>query len=268
MQKYRNAQVKTFEFNDLQSSHVVSSEATPKAFDFKALHGESLNRPKTSEETIRTERAFESRSSFKIDDHVRESRGISRQEKGDLEERIQQEVERRLQDAYAQAYAEGIEKGRDEGKAEALSAYEEALAQKVEEFAQVIEQVQQQSTRINETSKAEIYEFVKRFTKWIVLKEINEKVYLESLLEKLLLELNVRKNLIIKVGRAQFSEMPEVVTSVESRLGQLSNTRIEIVPELSYPGIVLESENGLIDGSMESIFKNIDKIFEQVIGHE
>jgi flagellar assembly protein FliH len=268
MQKYRNAQVKTFEFNDLQSSHVVSNEATPKAFDFQALHGESLNRPKMSEETIRSERAFESKSSFRIDDNVRESRGISRQEKGDFEGRIEQEVERRLEEAYKQAYAEGIEKGRAEGKEEAMNDYHEALGQKVEDFAQVIAQVQQQSTRIGETSKAEIYEFVKRFTKWIVLKEINEKVYLEALLEKLLLELNVRKNLIIKVGRAQFSDMPEVVKAVEARLGQLSNTRIEIVPELSHPGIILESENGLIDGSMEGVFKNIDKIFEQVLGHE
>ena len=62
--------------------------------------------------------------------------------------------------------------------------------------------------------------------------------------------------------------MPEVVQMVEAKLGQLSNVRIEIVPEISHPGIILESENGLIDGSMEGVFQNIDKIFEQVLKHE
>jgi hypothetical protein len=44
--------------------------------------------------------------------------------------------------------------------------------------------------------------------------------------------------------------------------------RVEIVPELNHPGIILESENSLIDGSLEGVFQNIDKIFEQVVKHE
>ena len=62
--------------------------------------------------------------------------------------------------------------------------------------------------------------------------------------------------------------MPEVIQLVESRLGQLTNIRVEIVPEIIHPGIILESENGLIDGSMEGVFRNIDKIFEQVTSNE
>jgi flagellar assembly protein FliH len=62
--------------------------------------------------------------------------------------------------------------------------------------------------------------------------------------------------------------MPEVIQTVETRLGQLTNVRVEIVPEINHPGIILESENGLIDGSLEGVFQNIDKIFEQVVKHE
>ena len=177
-------------------------------------------------------------------------------------------MKRRLEAAYQDAYQEGLEKGRAEGKEEALNEFHEVLGQRVEEFGQVIAQVQSQSDKVIEKNRTEVYEFIKRFTKWIVLKEINEKVYLETLLEKLILELNARKNLIVKVGRANFAQMPEVVQTVEARLGQLSNIRIEIVPEINHPGIILESENGLIDGSLEGVFANIDKIFEQVIKNE
>lgn len=267
MEKFRNSEIKPFTFNDLKSTHVVSNGSF-QAFEFKTLTGESVNSTKVSEEEIRKERKFASKNNFKIDDIVRDSRGLSRQEQSDLETKIQEEVKRRLEAAYEQAYQEGLERGREEGKEAALAEYHEALGQKVEDFSQVIGQVQGQSDKVLEKNRHEVYEFVKRFTKWIILKEINEKVYLEGLLEKLILELNARKNLIIKVGRANFAQMPEVVKAVEERLGQLQNVRVEIVPEINHPGIILESENGLIDGSLEGVFQNIDKIFEQVIGHE
>mgnify|MGYP006188504205 CR=1 FL=1 len=263
MDKYRNTEIKPFTFSNLESDHVVS-QGQFQSFEFKSLNGESVNSVKATDSEIRTERKFAQKNNFKIDDMVRDYRGLSRQEQNDLEKKIQDEVKRRLDASYEEAYREGIEKGREEGREAALAEFNVALAEKVESFGQVIGQVKGQSEKLLEKNQQEIYEFVKRFTKWIVLKEINEKVYLEGLLEKLILELNARKNLIVKVGKANFSQMPEIIQAVESKLGQLSNVRVEIVPELNHPGIILESENGLIDGSLEGVFQNIDKIFEQV----
>lgn len=267
MEKFRNSEIKPFTFNDLKSTHVVSNGSF-QAFEFQNLTGESVTATKVTEEEIRKERKHAAKNNFKIDDIVRDSRGLARQEQSDVEIKIQQEVKRRLEAAYEEAYKEGLERGREEGKEAAMAEFHEALGQKVEDFGQVIAQVQGQSDKIIENNRSEVYEFVKRFTKWIILKEVNEKVYLEGLLEKLILELNARKNLIVKVGKANFAQMPDVVKAVEERLGQLQNVRIEIVPEIQHPGIILESENGLIDGSLEGVFQNIDKIFEQVVGHE
>lgn len=267
MQKYRNAEIKSFEFTDLQGTHVIT-QTQFKSFEFGTLDGKPMVSEIISDETIRTERNFAKKNNFKIDDIVQDCRGLTKQEQNDLEERIQSEVKKRLELAFQEAYQEGLEKGRAEGRELAINEYQETLAQKAERFDDIITQVQGQSDKILQKNRQEVYEFIKRFTKWIILKEIDEKVYLESLLEKLILELNVRKNLIVKVGRANFEQMPEVIHTVESKLGQLVNVRVEIVPEIHHPGIILESENGLIDGSMEGVFSNIDKIFEQVIRHE
>lgn len=263
MQNFKNTEIKPFQFSDLQSDHVIE-QSKFQSFEFKALDGEAVSVKNISEEEIRKERKYAQKNNFKIDEIVRDYRGLSRQEQNDLEQKIQEEVKRRLEAAYQDAYQEGLEKGRLEGKESAESEYHELLGTKVEEFSLLVTQLQQQSDKILEKNRNEIYEFVKRFTKWIVLKEIDEKVYLQSLLEKLILELNARKNLIVKVGKANFSQMPEVIAAVESRLGQLTNVRVEIVPELNHPGIILDSENGLIDGSLEGVFQNIDKVFEQV----
>jgi len=266
MHKYLSSEIKSFEFSDLKGTHVVTQNDF-KSFTFNEISGEPFKSDKVTDETVRSERGFEKKNNFKIDGAVRDSRGLSRQDQSDFDIKIEEVVNQRLKTAYETAYNEGLEKGRAEGKDEAFAQYQKQLNGKIEEFAQVLTAIQSQNEKIVDKSRHEIYEFVKRFTKWIVLKEINEKLYLENLLEKLILELNARKNLIIKVGLANFNQMPEVVQAVEARLGQLSNLRIEVVPEIQHPGIILESENSLIDGSIEGVFQNIDKIFEQVVKH-
>src|SRR5690606_31260623 len=123
---------------------------------------------------------------------VRELRGLNRQQQDDVELQIQKEVKKRLEKVFQDAYQEGLEKGRNEGHAEAYAKFEVNSAEKITELSQVIENVNAQASKILESNKQETIEFVKRFTKWIVLKEINDKTYLTSLFEKLILELNVR----------------------------------------------------------------------------
>ncbi len=266
MQKQRD-DIKAFQFTEINGEHVVSGNQF-EPFTFKTIEGESVNAKSATDDELRRERKFAAKNDFKIDDIVKDYRGLSRQEQTDLEKRIQAEVSKRVEAAYEKAYAEGLAQGETKGRDEALTKHSQDLSATVDQFVQLISGVQDQTANYMNNHRTEIYEFVKRFTKWIVMKEINEKLYLEQLLEKLILELNCRKNIIIKVGRAQFEAMPEVMKVVEGRIGQLQNTRIEIVPEIRHPGIILESENGLIDGSLEGVFANIDKIFGQVLGHE
>jgi flagellar assembly protein FliH len=267
MSKHRQADIHSFEFADLQGDHVVSGSSKQfQAFSFKSLEGKAVE-SQVSDEEVRKERTFEKQNNFRIDDQVRQLRGLSRQEETDFQKMINEEVERRLKMSQEDAYKEGLELGRKEGKEQALAEFSESLSQKVEDLALQLGEIHLQTEKIYAKNRTELQEFIKRFTKWIVMKEINDDVYLEKLLEKLILELNCRKNLIVKVGRANFSQMPEVVKIVEARLGQLQNVRIEIVPQVAHPGIILESESALIDGSLEGVFKSIDKIFDQVMNN-
>lgn len=267
MEKFRGSDIKPFTFGDLKGPATIT-KGDFKAFSFGELSGESVSRDKVTEDGLRNERNFAAKNNFKIDDIVKDYRGLSRQEQSDLEKRISDEVARRLKAAYEDAFKQGIEEGRETGRAESFGTNQEAITQKIEEFSATLLEVQKQSTQYLEDNKREVIEFVKRFSKWVILKEIDEKVYLENLFEKLVLELNSRKNILVKVGKENFKKMPEIIAVVEAKLGQLQNIRVEVVPEINYPGIILESENGLIDGSLEGVFANIDKIFEQVLKHE
>ena len=106
---------------------------------------------------------------------------------------------------------------------------------------------------------------IRNMTKWIILRELKEDgAYLERLLEKLIIELQARQNLLIQVNKNDFSHMPEILQVVQQRLGTLNNVRLEVDFDISPNGITIESENGIITGTLETQFKNLDKLFESV----
>ena len=105
---------------------------------------------------------------------------------------------------------------------------------------------------------------VKNLTKWIVLKEVDEKYYLARLLEKLIHEINTKTGLVLHVNEKSFGHMPEIIKIVERKVGVLTNVRVEVDLDLDETGIVLESENTIIDGSLDAQFKSLDKLFTSV----
>ena len=58
--------------------------------------------------------------------------------------------------------------------------------------------------------------------------------------------------------------MPEVLEVVQGKLGELTNTRVEIDYDIEAPGIVVESQNGIVNGSLKTQLDSLDKLFEAV----
>lgn len=263
MDKFKNSEIKPFVFSDLQGSHVVT-QPRPEKFQFQDLSGAVIRPEKPAQETIRLERQLEQKNSFKIDKVVRDHRGISEQENDDLEARVSAEVNRRVEEIYQQAFEQGMEAGRQEGMRQIHEIEGGKVQEVADEIQHLMEQFNHQISLATLNHKNEVLKFVKQFSKWVLTKEINEKEYLTGLLEKLLHELNTRRNMIIRVNESSYKLMPEIISALESRLGSLSNVRIEVSSEMNYPGLIVESENGIVDASLENTFAKFDRFFEQV----
>ena len=258
--------VTSFTFGALESSsEPTSSDYRP--YEIPELTGTSISRVNVSAKVIRTEREAEARSSFRVDDIVRDLRGLSGQEKNDLETRISTEVEKRMRETRESAYREGIDKGRLEGSDAALKEALQVHQNQINEMATMLQNLQQQCTERLNDQKHDIYEMSKRLLKWLVLKEVDDKDYLPKLLEKLILEMNQKQNLLIRVNPKDFAAMPQVLEAIQERLGTLTNVRIEPEMEMKGRGIILETDNGIIDSTPEAMFKTLDKLFETVVNH-
>lgn len=258
--------VTTFSFGSLEAAGEPVNTGY-RAFEIPELTGTSINRVQVSSKVIRTEREAEAKSSFRMDDIVRDLRGLSGQEKNDLESRISAEVEKRMKETRELAYRDGLEKGRLEGSDAALKEALQMHQSQIDQMSGMLQDLQSQCEQRLIDSKHDIYEMTKRLIKWLVLKEVGDNDYLPKLLEKLILEMNQKQNLLIRVNPKDFAEMPKVLEAVQARLGTLTNVRLEPDMEMKGRGIVLETDNGIIDSSPDAMFKTLDKLFETVVNH-
>ena len=259
--------VQEFSFGEL----IPSGDSSPKnldSFDFKSLSFAQDLKHDLTEESIRQERGFESRSDFKISDVVKDHRGLKKQEQEDYQKNVAEEVEKRITELRTEAYREGFEKGKEEGHKKAYDEAKEQFESQIGDFVAQVENVKDDIHLIYNQSKQSAYSMVKNLSKWVILKEVDEKYYLARLLEKLIHEINTKLNLVIHVNEESFGYMPEIVKIVERKVGKLTNMRVEVDLDMEDNGIKLESENTIIDGSLKAQFDSIDKLFKNVASND
>lgn len=262
-----NSKTPNFDIQEYSFGQLVPTEDSPhlegiQDYELKSLDEIADFKQSISADVIRTEREMESKNGFQIAPEVREQRGLKQQEEEDYERRIEEEVQRRLSAIQEQAYEEGLKQGYEKGHADAYAESTAKYDEIVTQFAEQIDALNSQMQDIYEQSKEEAYLMVKNLTKWIILKEVDEKYYLVRLLKKLIHEINTKSNLLVRVNEQSFGYMPEVIKLVERELGKLTNVRVEVDLDQENNGIILESENTIVDGSLETQFKSIDRIFE------
>ncbi|MFZ4713869.1 MAG: FliH/SctL family protein [Bacteriovoracaceae bacterium] len=257
----RYGEIQSYSFNELNST-ATSSKVTE--FKLPDLSQKLTTKIKVPDNVIRKEREHATQSNFKISSMVKEHRGIVKQEEEDYQIRVETEVEKRLQtiqeEAYQAGYNAGLELGSKQAYEESITSYQEKCAL----FESYIEEVKTYQKDLCKNQREDIYKMIKLLTKWVLLKEVKNDQYMKDLFEKLILELNTKSNLLVKVNAEHFEKMPEVLELIQQRLGKLTNVRLEIEPDLNLPGIIIESENGIIDGSLEAQFANLDKLFLSV----
>jgi flagellar assembly protein FliH len=257
--------VSEYQFHNF--NEVEEGSDSVKLFEFKPLlkGAQSFDRSEF-QKVIKNERDFAKTSNFKVNPFVEEHRGFRDQEAREYEDRVEEEVKRRIAEIQDDAYKAGFDEGVNQGREEIFIQMRSAVDQKLENFSQMVTSVLHTQDEIIAKQKTEMYQLLRNLSKWIVLRELQEDgKYIERLLEKLLVEMQVRSNLLIQVNTDDFASMPDVLEHVQSRLGEMKNVRIEIDSSVKSRGIIIESENGIINATMEEQFKSLDKLFEDVL---
>jgi flagellar assembly protein FliH len=215
------------------------------------------------------ERVSAEKRNFIISPIVKEHRGLLDQEKVERERKIVGEVSRRVEMIKEEAYKDGFAEGIEAGKQDVYNQTKAESEDKLNILTEMINEVLVVKENIITNQKDEVYKLVRNLTKWVILKELKDDGdYISRLLEKLIVEAQTTSNLLIQVNQQQFSAMPEVLKTVQAVVGKLDNVRVEIDYDISENGIVVDSDNGIIRGTIEQQFESLDKLFETVIPDE
>lgn len=205
------------------------------------------------------------KSGFFISPLVKQYRGHNQAERDEKDLIIKEEVERRVtilrKKVEEEAYKEGLERGKQEVFQELMKATEEKLV----DLNEMINGLMTQQADLMIKNRDLIYKMVKNLVKWMTLKEIsNDKDYTQRLLEKLIQEIESKTGLLLLVNPKDFEKMPEILEKIKSKYEGVDNIRVEIDPQIQEHGIILESENGILNATIEEQFLSLNKLFEAV----
>lgn len=240
--------VENFEFSKLNVSEFKSND-------------ENLS----DDEILRIERKHESNSGFSIAPIVREHRGINRQEHDERERAIEVEVKKRLIKLEKEAFDKGHAEGVRIGKEEIFNQMRAECEMKLESVSEMVNEVLKTQVELIQNEKVAVQKTIRNLTKWIILREIDsDDKYIERLLIKLVEELQTKSNLLIQVNPKSFKSMPIILETVQKVIGNLDQVRIEEDFDIAGPGIVINSENGIINGTLKEQFKSLDELFSKV----
>jgi flagellar assembly protein FliH len=178
------------------------------------------------------------------------------------EEKFQQEVNNRLKkiekENFEKAYEEGLKIAKEEVKKE----FEAEFSKKIESLNEILKNALDLRDEIFEDQKGQIIFLIKSLTKWVIMRELTDDgKYLEKLLEKLLTEIQAKQNFVIQVSQKDFDKMPEIIKTIEQKMGEFKNSRLAVDFDLPENGIVIDSENGMIKATLEGQFTVLDEIF-------
>jgi flagellar assembly protein FliH len=253
------------DYKFMHFSKNVTSDEDVKAFQLPDISEKISPSIKEQDIIVLKEKLLAKEEEFKISPIVREHRGYNDQENREKENRIQDEVERRITLLHEEAYQKGYEDGLESGKQEVFEQTRLETEQKLESLTELINEVLNAKEEILSIEKMEVYKLIRTLTKWVTLKELDDDgEYIRRLLEKLIVEMQTKTNLLVQVNESDFDQMPDVLNYLQKKLGELKNVRVEIDQDVKTRGIILESENGIINGTMEEQFRSFDKLFESI----
>jgi flagellar assembly protein FliH len=201
---------------------------------------------------------------FKVDKVLAEYVGIDQIEKEAQQKEVARQaikLSREIQEkAYAEAYALGLKQGQE-------IAYEEEkhnIARRIDLIKGFTGQLRQIKSLMSQKNEEELVQLCFYMAQRLLFKEVNEnKEYTKELLAKLVESMQNDQNMIIRLS-SQDHEWFEAHRSEffkDLRLEE-DQVKIESDPSISPGGVIIETDYGEVDATIEQRIQKLDAILK------
>ncbi|SHN56552.1 FliH/SctL family protein [Desulfovibrio litoralis] len=174
-----------------------------------------------------------------------------------------------IRDAKAeseQLYKDAKEKGYTDGLSEAKNELEEFRKELGANVGSVIEAIQGQSSKIFDKYREDLVILTKQAVEKILAYELSEekKLVLEKLFREAMLKLDNRNNVIIKVNPDDEFIINDIISSASLKYPDLKIWRVQADSNIQSGGILLETQDSLIDNRIESRTQIVKEVLDSL----
>jgi len=200
---------------------------------------------------------------FQIDPQTSLSIGLTEAKTREQQKKFDAEVMRYVQkikdDAFQEAYKKGLEQGIEEAKSSAYKEANEEMRQQIKSLIQMTEDLGDLRERMLETNEKEIIEFSYMMAEKIVFRALErDPAMILSAIKTIAVH---QEDMTIRVSPADHAVIQPHLDLLATEMN-LANIRFEKDAALNSGDVVVESEQGTVDGSLTTRLKKLKSLLD------
>ena len=216
-----------------------------------------------SEETLDYVQNNENRTDFRVDKIVAEYVGIDELEKESQQKEIAVQALKLSKDVQEKAYAEAYALGLVEGEKKAYDEEKERVNNELVHIKSLIDEIKVIKTNLMKENEKQIVNLCLYLAKRLMMKEVNtDEAYIQGLIKKSLEMAQSDEEVTIRVSSEDNLWIEKHHDTIFKELNLDSSTKVEADESISRGGVIIETNHGVIDATIEQRFDKLESILK------
>ena len=200
---------------------------------------------------------------FRIDKIVSEYTGIDELEKLSRQREIEKEALELSREVQEKAYAEAYQLGLQEGQKKAYDEEKERIDKELSHILALVKEIETTKTDLLKENENHIVRLSFYLAKRLFMREVEENSeYLMPIIKKSIEMSQAEENVVIKVSPADFLFLEENKDKIFKDFNIRGTTKVEEDEAISRGGVVVETNYGVIDATIEERLEKLQALLE------
>ncbi len=225
-------------------------------------------KPKTidsqmSEQALEYVKNYETRGDFRVDKVVAQYVGIDEIEKESQKKEVAQQALALSKEVQEKAYQEAYALGKEEGQKLAYDEEKQRISSEMEKINDLIKEIKHAKSDILKDNEKQIVNLCFYMAKRLLMKEVEtNEAYIQTLIKKSLEMAQSDEEVTIRVSPEDKVWIDEHQETIFSELNLDASTRIEEDVQMVRGGVIIETNYGVIDASLEQRLEKLETIIK------
>lgn len=203
---------------------------------------------------------------FKVDKVISEYIGIDQIERESQQKEVAKQALELTQEIQEKAYGEAYAMGLEEGKEKAFLVEKEKIEKRLKIMEDMLSRMKKIKTQFMRENESQIVSLCLYMAQRLLFKEVKENpTYIKDVLSKLFETIQHDEEMFIRLSPNDFEWFESNKESFFKDLHLDPGTKIEADPQINPGGLIIETEFGIVDATIEQRIEKIEEVMKNQI---